>query len=384
MTGEKGAEILQVANYRYATHPSGHQNHAFWRAVRDRLGPLHVVGRGPVKRRTTDMREGIRYTVFPDRGGQLRFVLELGCWLSWLPTPSLYWVSDAAVSSLAVLPVARARKAPFLLELQGNFFSSTLDQGLKQHLARFIAMRAAPRSTFVRVCNTQHATELMGKGLPVQRIVVIPTRVDTTLFDPGRFEKLEARRQLGLPENLLLLVSVGNLIKGKGLAHAIGALPYLPREVMLVLAGDGPEQRSLRALASDLGMADRLILLGRLPYSEIPRLLAASDIFVFPSYSEGMPRAVNEAQAMRLPVVATAVDGIIEQVTPGETGFLVPPGDTGSLAMALEQLVSDQAMRERFGQAGRARVLRHFAFDTVMDQWEQLLRASIGGDHAFP
>lgn len=381
--GQSGT-ILQVSNYLYASHPAEHTlNLAFWKAVRNRMGPLHIVGRGRVSKRVTTTRDEITYTLFPERGGRLRFIAELALWLKKIPTPSLYWVSDAVVSNLAVGPVARKRLAPYLVELQGDFFSGTSGRKLRQRLVRTFAMRAARGSTAVRVCNRHHAERLVRTGLPSDKVVVIPTRVDTALFDPEQYSKNEAREKLGLPMESILLVAVGNLIPGKGFAHAIKALAQLPKEVMLVLAGNGPEQRSLRCLASSLGSGKRLIMPGHIQHSEIPLILAACDIFVFPSYSEGMPRAVNEAQAMRLPVVATALDGISEQVVHGETGFLVHPGDTNAIIRSLRTLIENSHIRDRFGRAGRDRVSRLFAFDTVMDQWEQLLRSCMGKFHVL-
>jgi glycosyltransferase involved in cell wall biosynthesis len=97
--------------------------------------------------------------------------------------------------------------------------------------------------------------------------------------------------------------------------------------------------------------------------------LAITDIFVLPSYREGVPVTVLEAMAMGLPVVATDVPGCREAVVAGETGFLVPPRNVDELVGAIQKLVEDPALRRRMGQAGRARVVQHFAVERVVEQY---------------
>ena len=106
--------------------------------------------------------------------------------------------------------------------------------------------------------------------------------------------------------------------------------------------------------------------------------LAITDIFVLPSYREGAPVAVLEAMAMGLPVVATDVPGCREAVVHGETGFLVPPRDVDELVQAIQKLVEDPALRQRMGQASRARVVQHFAVERIVEQYLDLYVELLG------
>ena len=119
-----------------------------------------------------------------------------------------------------------------------------------------------------------------------------------------------------------------------------------------MLVGVGPDQADLSKLADKRGIDDRLRFVGRKPSEEIPLWMAAADALVLPSYSEGRPNVVLEAQACALPVVATRVGGTPELVKDGATGLLVESGDAAGLAAALARLRADGPLRTTLGQAG--------------------------------
>ncbi len=168
------------------------------------------------------------------------------------------------------------------------------------------------------------------------RAVVIPNAVDAQSAP-------RARRRPGVPQ----IISVGRLVAPKDFVTLRRALEALePGGWRCVVVGDGPQRRHLEGLAGIELLGER---------SDVPRLLAESDVFVLSSRSEGMPISVLEAMAAGLPVVASAVGGVREQVVQGETGYLVPPDDPQALAGALRRLLADPELRRRLGDAGRAR-----------------------------
>ncbi|OGL01419.1 MAG: hypothetical protein A3E31_16510 [Candidatus Rokubacteria bacterium RIFCSPHIGHO2_12_FULL_73_22] len=148
----------------------------------------------------------------------------------------------------------------------------------------------------------------------------------------------------------------------KGFDLLVEALPRLAAEVpsaRVLLVGDGPERAALEARARALGVAARLHVTGATP--EVAAHLAAADVLAAPSRNEGMGRALVEAMALGLPVVATAVGGIPAVVEDGGCGRLVPPGDADALAAALAGLGRDARLRETLG---RAAVVRAEAFSS--------------------
>jgi glycosyltransferase involved in cell wall biosynthesis len=165
------------------------------------------------------------------------------------------------------------------------------------------------------------------------------------------------------------IVSVARLEGPKDpatLLRALGTMRSQPWELDLV--GDGPVEPELRKLASGLGIADRVRLLG---YVRDPaEVLARAQLFVLSSRSEGFPRSVLEAMRAGLPVVASAVGGIPEAVSDGIEGLLVPRGDPGALAAALSGLLANAERRKQMGLRARQAYEERFRFDRMADETE--------------
>jgi glycosyltransferase involved in cell wall biosynthesis len=174
--------------------------------------------------------------------------------------------------------------------------------------------------------------------------------VDNAQFD--RFSRMtvspDARR----------LICVGRLSRVKGHISILEAMAELrQRDVLchLDLVGSGPMEPELRAKVSELQLAPHVTFHGYVPYGPLLfDLYRQAGAFVLASSTEGFPQVINEALAMGLPTVATAVGGLPSFLTDGETALLVPPGDVSSLAAAIERLVRDDALRERLQRNGRA------------------------------
>lgn len=160
------------------------------------------------------------------------------------------------------------------------------------------------------------------------------------------------------------LLFVGRLADGKGLFDLLDAVDELERDhdVELVVVGDGPLRNSLSEAVENRGLAETVTFTGY--RDDIPALMASADGLVLPSYREGTPRVVTEALAAGLPVVATDIAGLPEQVDDGETGYLVDPGDVDALTDRLRRLVESPERRRRMGDAAQEAVER-FDIETV-------------------
>jgi glycosyltransferase involved in cell wall biosynthesis len=170
------------------------------------------------------------------------------------------------------------------------------------------------------------------------------------------------------------VVSVGRLQEPKDFETLVRALGRLePGTFRARLVGDGPDREHVQALLDELQLGDAAELVGT--SDDVAGILAAADVFVLSSRSEGLPVAILEAMAMALPVVATDVGGIPELVADGQTGLLVPPGDVGALAVALEQLLRDAELRRRLGAAGRARAENEFSVERWREEHVELYRS---------
>ncbi len=175
--------------------------------------------------------------------------------------------------------------------------------------------------------------------------------------DPGMYAKADGRAP---GKNILF---VGRLAAMKGvpvLLEAFASVLERHPDATLTLIGDGPERDTIEARAVTLGITGAAQFSGYQNQVEVARALAVADIFALPSFAEGVPVVLMEAMATGLPVVATRIAGIPELVDDGQSGLIVPPGDAGAFAEALNALLDDAARRARMGEAGRNRVSAHF------------------------
>jgi glycosyltransferase involved in cell wall biosynthesis len=186
---------------------------------------------------------------------------------------------------------------------------------------------------------------------------------------------LAIRASLGVRPEDFLVGNVGRLTPQKGQRHLIEAMPYLLERVPgshAVIAGGGELLEYLNDLAAELGVGERVHVLGA--RRDVPALMHALDAFAMPSIWEGFGLVLLEAMAAGLPIVASRVATIPEVVLDGETGLLVQASDEVALASALAMLAGNRALRERLGQAGRERLRRQFSLDKMVGDTELLYR----------
>jgi glycosyltransferase involved in cell wall biosynthesis len=172
------------------------------------------------------------------------------------------------------------------------------------------------------------------------------------------------------PSSTPKLLAMGRLHPNKGFDVLLRAIALLPRG-HLYLAGAGPEEAALRALAAELGIMDRVTFLGW--RRDIGALLAAADIFICSSRHEPLGNIVLEAWSAAKPVIAAAAQGPVELIRDGADGLLVPLEDAPALAAAIGTLADNPVQAAELGAAGRARFAAEFAEAPVMTRWRRLL-----------
>jgi glycosyltransferase involved in cell wall biosynthesis len=210
-------------------------------------------------------------------------------------------------------------------------------------------------------------------GIPASKVRRIYNGVDTLLYAPRPEARPRVRRQIGLSADHLVMGTVARLYPKKGVSTLLEAAAGLRSRIpglRLLIVGDGPERQRLSEQAAALGLHDQVVFLGE--RTDVPDLLAAMDIFAFPSLFEGFPNAVLEAMAAGLPVVATDIPGTNEVVQDGITGYLVPVDDPKAFAAKLVILAAEPTRRLAFGTAGRQAVIERFSLGHVARQFETL------------
>lgn len=231
--------------------------------------------------------------------------------------------------------------------------------------------RATLEPTLARTVDHVLATcsdevfELRRLGTPGRRISVVPCGVDLSLFRPdGPVERRTTDR--------MRVVAVSRLVPRKGLGNLVSALAEAP-DTELVIAGgperdhldEDPEVRRLRALAAEAGVADRVVFRGRVERRDLPALLRSADVVASVPWYEPFGIVPLEAMACGVPVLATAVGGLIDTVVHGRTGWHVPPRAPERIAEVLRHVAGHPEEVGRCGRAAAARAAGSYGWDRV-------------------
>jgi glycosyltransferase involved in cell wall biosynthesis len=236
--------------------------------------------------------------------------------------------------------------------------------------------RKATDARFVIAISDYNRRILLGLCPSSEHVEVVHCGVD---LDRHEWRGLDGR-------NPDLVVCVASLSAKKGHAHLLEALPHLAARrpgIVLELVGDGPERDRIVARARELGVADRVRLLGAMSSTDVRAKLAEARAFALPSVRlpsgrmEGIPVALMEAMAAGVPVVATRLSGIPELVRDGDTGLLVEPGDTSGLVAALTSLLENDALAAELAVRARRLVEDSFSLTGETERLGDLLAESI-------
>jgi len=245
----------------------------------------------------------------------------------------------------------------------------------RRHLERPSLARAA---RLIASCRATREEFITHYHVPPERVDLAVQGIDTDLFRP--VPAADLRRRLGL-EGRRVLLFVGFITPRKGLDYLAQAMHMLPADVHLLIVGRwGPNCRTrfLRAVGSAAG---RVHEIGFVPDEERPCYYSMADVYVSPSLLEGLGITPIEALACGTPAVVTSASSGPEEV--GDAGIVVPPCDPEALARGIRLLLEDDELRQRLGQRGRERVLRHFSYrrmaELTLQTYERFLQGGKRG-----
>jgi glycosyltransferase involved in cell wall biosynthesis len=218
------------------------------------------------------------------------------------------------------------------------------------------------------------------EGIPPGRVGLVYNGIDLGRFANDSSLRAPVRRELGLAAEDLVILQVARLDYLKDHATAVRTVRRVAQQrpdARLVLVGEGPEGPKIRELVGRASLTDRVLSLGL--RHDVPRLLAAADLVLLTSISEGIPLTLIEAMAAGLPVVATRVGGVGEVVEDGKTGLLAPAGDDAGLARHLLRLAGAPGEAREMGRLGRARAAAFFSEGVMHDRYSELYREMLRG-----
>ena len=239
---------------------------------------------------------------------------------------------------------------------------------IRRALLRWVHQTLVPSRTLLRIARG-------GWALPTAAVTYVPNGVDTQRFSPRRTYCW--RRALGIPDDDLVIGTVGRLSAEKNLPLLISAFNDLGmRRTWLVIVGDGASRNSLAEYAASLECRPRVLFEGNSP--DPASYYAGFDVFVLSSSTEQMPLALLEAMASGLPAISTHVGDCAEMLGSISPPVIVPSGDEAALTDALRTLAADHALRRELGIKNRSRVVEEFSLERMCQTYAQALLGAAG------
>jgi glycosyltransferase involved in cell wall biosynthesis len=273
---------------------------------------------------------------------------------TWIFAANTYGRVAARLAAVPVVVVA---------EMAADLWKGPLERFLDRRLANWCDRL---------VGNSRGVVDFYDEvGVPKERLAMIYSGAGDD--EPPAVDPVEVRTSFGFEPAAPLVLFAGRLAEQKrvdDLLKALDLVQHIQPDVRTLIAGDGPLRGRLEETARAYDLDGRVRFLGH--RDDVPQILAAANLLVLPSAYEGLPNVILEAMRFRKPVVATAAPGTTELVADGQTGILVPVGDTRLLARAIRDVVRDPVLARRMGEAGRARVEADFRADAMVAQFAEL------------
>ena len=276
--------------------------------------------------------------------------------------------AHGALSPATIALGGRVLGLPCLVTVLGTGPHGDLARLARKPLGR-LRSRFLFRWAWFAALSADAKRELEARGVPAERIIELPNGVELDTYRPAtREERRELRERLGLPPDRFVGTFVGRLHPVKDVDTLLGAAASVDGLTLMVV-GDGPERARLEEQATRLGIEGRVRFLGE--SSEVADVLRASDAFLLSSHGEGMSNALLEGMACRLPCLASrSVGGAAELLEAGR-GLLLPDGDVGAWATAIQRLLDEPGLRESTGTAAAGFVAQTLSLDAAAERLAQ-------------
>ncbi|PIQ66392.1 MAG: hypothetical protein COV96_01735 [Candidatus Zambryskibacteria bacterium CG11_big_fil_rev_8_21_14_0_20_42_18] len=228
------------------------------------------------------------------------------------------------------------------------------------------------KADFIQVISTHLGNWARDEGYKGP-LVVIPNAVDVRKFSRkyGESELLELEKKLNKKDGDIFLITTSRLVKKNACDDVIKSLKLLPANIKFIVLGIGPDELMLRKLTQDTGIEERVIFLGQIAQDEIPKYLQVSDIFIRPSLSEGFGNSFVEAMAASLPVIATAVGGIVDFLKDSETGLICEVRNPESIAKQVKRLIDNPELRASLVSNAQKMVEKRYDWDIVAKDMQE-------------
>jgi glycosyltransferase involved in cell wall biosynthesis len=242
-------------------------------------------------------------------------------------------------------------------------------------LFKFMEKTSAPWKDIIILNNEHDFLQAEKIGIkPRQELTIVANGLDVYKLDflPAEESRKEILNKIGNTGAKTIIGTIANFYPAKGLRYLIETAESFKDDpnIIFVVIGDGNERQDLEFKIKDLGLENKVFLIGQL--KDAYRYLTAFDIFVLPSVKEGFPWAVIEAMAARLPVIATSVGAVPEIIESGKNGIIVPPANPQAIEKAIRTILESSKLAQELGIQAHQRVLFKYELDKMVRQIEEL------------
>jgi len=305
--------------------------------------------------------------------------------------PDILHAHSPVLNALPALDVGRAKGIPVVYEVRAFWEDAAADLGTarewgpRYRLTRALETRALKRADAVTTICEGLRGDMLARGIPADKITVIPNAVDPSQFRWAGAPDEALMRQFGLAPGATLGFA-GSFYAYEGLDLLLRAMPLLLRSVpqaRLLLLGGGPQDENLRALAAQLGIEDAVHFTGRVPHAEMARYYSAMDVMVYPRIARRLTDLVTplkplEAMAMGKLVVASDVGGHRELIRDGDNGHLFPAGSSDALARRLVEVLQNPGAWNAVVTHGREYVERERTWQASVARYRAVYDRALG------
>lgn len=280
--------------------------------------------------------------------------------------PDVIHAHSPVLNALPALKVGRRLGIPVVYEVRAFWEDAAADHGTaregspRYHATRILETYALKRADRVTTICEGLRTDIVARGVPAEKVTVIPNAVDIDDFVFGLAQDAELKKTLGL-QGATVIGFIGSFYAYEGLDLLVRAIPQVLTkcpDAHLLLVGGGPQDALLRNMVHELGIAEKVIFTGRVPHSEVQRYYSIVDVFAYPRHSMRLTELVTplkplEAMAQGQLLVASDVGGHKELIRDGETGLLFRSGSQAALADAILRLLDQKESWDTYRARGR-------------------------------
>lgn len=365
-------KVLHIGGNRYPSLASDYATKGIWKSLSSGFKEYHVIARALDRKFSVSNDGRVTLHLLPSFiSSMFEFIFTSWAVIIYVKRirPDRLVVQCPVIGGMAAAFCSLVFRIPLLVELHGAHYFAPKVTGTRgfveflfYRLMSPFAFRRAAKIRSLSPHMTEALIEVYGEELR-SKVVEIPTRVDLKMFSSHK-----SAYEVSSP---LKIITIGSYIPVKNLSRLIEDLHRTNRDFVLTLVGDGLLAEQYRRLAKQLNLESKVVLTGRLTHEQISHLLVEQDVYIHYSLTEGMARAILEAMAVGLPVIATNVGFIKGVLEDRENCILLKDGTT--LDSALSLVLNDKGLRERIGRGGRRMVNDKYDADRVFSSYRKTI-----------